>query len=140
MNEYIFNSTLITSGDKVLNEDIFGTFYKSHKLLKVIDIIDKNTNCLLEKQALNKKFNINLNYVQFLILKNAVPAKWLKKIKTSCSKFEERTTDVICIKLREKITDICKAQAKDIYTELVNKKVKPPSSINTWINLFPFLE
>ena len=30
--------------------------------------------------------------------------------------------DVICIKLREKLTDICEVQAKDFYTELVNKK------------------
>ena len=35
--------------------------------LKVRDVIDKDTNCLLDKQALNRKFNINLNYVQFLI-------------------------------------------------------------------------
>ena len=35
MNEYIFNSILITSGDKVLNEDIFVFFYKSHKLLSI---------------------------------------------------------------------------------------------------------
>ena len=67
LNEYIFNSTLIFSGDKFLNEDICGTFYKSHKFLKVIDIIDKDTNCFLDKQALNRKFNINLNYMQFLI-------------------------------------------------------------------------
>ena len=67
INEYIFNSTLITSGDKVLNEVSFGTFYKSHKLSKVRDVIDKDTNCLLDKQALNRKFNINMNYVQFLI-------------------------------------------------------------------------
>ena len=46
--------------------------------------------------------------------------------------------DVICIKLKEKLTHICKVQAKDFYTELVDKNVKPPSSINTWINFFPF--
>ena len=62
-----------------------------------------------------------------------------KKIKTSCSKYGERMPNVICIKLRGKLTDICKVQAKAFYTQLVNKKVKPPS-INTWINLFPFLE
>ena len=83
LNEYIFHSSLITSGNDPLNIQKFGSFYKRNNFLKLIDIYDKTTRNIMTKQALETKFKCCLNYMQFLMLKSDIPALWLKKLKSS---------------------------------------------------------
>ena len=43
LNEYVFHSTLVASGNEELNYQKFGVFYTKNKLIKLIDIFDKTS-------------------------------------------------------------------------------------------------
>ena len=140
LNEYIFHSSLITSGNDALNVQKFGSFYKQNNFLKLIDIFDKTTCNIMAKQALETKFKCCLNYMQFFMLKSAIPALWIKKLKSSSIENIDRSPDSIFIKLGHKLVNIEHTKTKDIYAQLLSKKTILPSGINVWTNLFPFLE
>ena len=42
--------------------------------------------------------------------------------------------------LNNNIVPIEKVTSKKIYCEILRGKIKPPSALGTWLNLFPFLE
>ena len=42
--------------------------------------------------------------------------------------------------INEKPKEIIKVYSKDVYWEIASAKVKEPTSINNWVDLFPFLE
>ena len=44
------------------------------------------------------------------------------------------------IQINKKTKELFKLKSSEIYWELVNKKVKAPTALYTWIDLFPFLE
>ena len=44
------------------------------------------------------------------------------------------------ISLNHRITEISKITSKKVYSELIGHVVKAPTAIETWLNLFPFLQ
>ena len=106
LNEYIFQSRLITSGKDALNVQKFGSFYKQNNFLKFIDICDKTTCNIMAKQALKTKFKCCLNYMQFFMLKTAISALLIKKLKSSSTENIDRSPDSIFIKLGHKLVNI----------------------------------
>ena len=84
----------------------------------------------MTKQALETKFKCCLNYMQFLMLKSAIPALWLKKLKSSSTENIDRSPDLIFIKLGHKLVKIEHTKTKDIYAQLLGKKTTLPSAIN----------
>ena len=130
LNEYIFHSSLITLGNDALNVQKFGSFYKQNNFLKLIDIFDKTTCNIMVKQALETKFKCCLNYMQFFMLKSAIPALWIKKLKSSSTENIDRSPDSIFIKLGHKLVNIEHMKTKDIYAQLLSKKTILLSAIN----------
>ena len=44
------------------------------------------------------------------------------------------------IKVGHKLKHLSNLTTKDIYNTLIEPKAKPPTSIETWTNMYPFLE
>ena len=70
---------------------------------------------------------------------HAIPKTWKCKVNTDDnSKIDNRSSTFVTInKTLWPITDI---KSQGIYWELVHNKCEPPTSLNTWVDLFPFLE
>ena len=73
-------------------------------------------------------------------VKNVIPGAWVQRFKCSSVEKISRWPDVIILNIGSKLVNIEKIRTKDVYTELINKKVKLLTALNVWINLFPFLE
>ncbi len=85
---------------------------------------------LLTREHLNQKFNVNANYLEYLSLVKAIPKEWWLKLKT-CNNAPSHHVDFQC--------KVEMLKSKSIYTTLLERLIKQPSSIEKWISLFPYL-
>ena len=136
-NEYLLFNKFIRIADKCLDL----SFVNGNDLLKKIqlkDIIDLHGN-LLPVEEICKKFPLKFSMMKYQSPIHAIPKTWKCKVNTDDnSKIDNRSSTFVTInKTLRPITDI---KSQDIYWELVNNKCEPPTSLNTWVDLFPFLE
>ena len=76
-------------------------------------------------------------------IRSTIPYKWKEIIRISTKNIntEIRTNDNMpYIKIRQFQKPITRVSSKDIYKELILKKVQQPTAINKWIEIYPFLE
>ena len=77
---------------------------------------------------------------------STIPNKWKEVIKLKnppAQQTEIFTPDcdnAPYVKFFNKLKPITMVSSKDIYKELIIKKVQPPTAINKWIETYPFLE
>ena len=75
-------------------------------------------------------------------MKTAIPSQWkISMINTVTNNENITITDNYPkILIKGKLTPIEKLNNKKIYSKLIIPKVAKPTSIETWINMFPFME
>ena len=145
LNEYIFNSAFIQTDGSSLTPKMFGLCNTTKNYgTKIIDIINMTTGKTLDNTNLNTKLDWNLNFLQYLRLRNIVnTSKFLAKIthqdQTTIGE-SNRLPDKIYGRVRTKLQEITEIKLQQIYQELISRTVKQPTSQNTWSNLFTFLE
>ena len=108
---------------------------------KIDNIIDCNGKFVQLTKA-KKVISEDLNELSYNSLKAAIPRSWKETIKRDINESDRSIspghTPHIC--LLNKLLPITKLKNKEIYNKLIEKKITDPTSINTWIHLFPFLE
>ena len=52
----------------------------------------------------------------------------------------ERWSDYVIFYITKKLIPIEKVSSKLVYTHLIKENTKPPTSLNVWVELYPFLE
>ena len=139
LNEYIFYNN-IKAGNTSLAPKMFGLTDQSNVYdTKIIDILNLDTGTILNLSTLNSKLNWNLNFLQHMRLKSIV-SSMIQQISQSPIISASHLACGNHIKIKNKMQLLNKTKTKDIYQELVKRFSKAPVSLNTWINLHPFLE
>ena len=93
---------------------------------------------LIPAENLKRKFKCKATILDIQRLISAIPVTWKRKIQIHTANFERLSE--FNIQINKKPKELFKLKSSEIYWELVNNKVKAPTALHTWIDLFPFLE
>ena len=137
LNEYILYNREIIIGKKIIA--LYQLPNKYSYDIKIVDILDSEGN-ILKRSQLNQKLETHLSEMFYNSVVSSIPQVWKKKLRPVQIPKEEHGTDEINIKVDSKLTPLSKTNSKLIYESLLKKIIKPPTSINTWIEIYPFLE
>ena len=132
----IFYNRHITIGNRPIYPNDIG-LNESQLKLKVNDLLNRNGNIMTFVEIQNSNYlNVNTPYINSLLY--SIPREWKKKIQSMASKYEERPH--FNLKLNMKSVSIFKVTSSKIYWEIINRIIKKPTALDTWLDLFPFLE
>ena len=108
---------------------------------KIYHIVNTNGG-FVELNEAKEVLGIELNDLLYNSIKTAIPRTWKNIIKRDIHKSEYSVTNGCMphINQNNQLIPLIKLKNRQIYNKLITKKSNPPTSINTWINLFPFLE
>ena len=108
---------------------------------KIYHIIDNNGK-FIPLQVAKQVISRDLNELSYNSIKTAIPKNWREIIKKDIKESEISISDGhmphICVS--QNLVPIIKLKNKQIYNKLIEKKTNSPTAINTWINIYPFLE
>ena len=130
LNKYIFLNSQITIKDAHIHPKDLGL---DNDLLdlKIVDLLNKK-NKFTTAAELRVRPDWSINIINIYSLLDAIPKQWKFTINNEIYKYT--------ISLNHRITEISKITSKKVYSELIRHVVKAPTAIETWLNLFPFLE
>ena len=140
INQYIANNQYI----KIQGKSLTNQNFKITNLdtIKLYDLVNEQGK-FLSRDLLNQKLKCNLKPLQMLGLHSSIPKMWKEKLKTISDPFQ---MDKIIennepyIKVGIDLKPLKKISNKQIVNKLLKNIIKTPTSIETWINMFPFLE
>ena len=110
--------------------------------VKVNDLVN-NQGKFLTIEEINQKMHCNLKPLQFLSLQSSIPKIWKEKLKNIPQPFQNKKIidgNEPYLKIGLELKSLKKTSNKQIVNKLLINIIKPPTSIETWINIFPFLE
>ena len=93
---------------------------------------------MVPAKNLKRKFKVRATILDIQRLISAIPVTWKRKIQIHKENFERLSE--FNIQVNKKSKELFKLKSSEIYWDLVNNKVKAPTALYTWIDLFPFLE
>ena len=88
----------------------------------------------------------SFDYLGFYSIIKAIPSKWkhilhqCKSSVTDLKKSIQNETTTFQVKQNNILKSIDKIRTNNFYWELTNRKTQPPTAIEIWTNLYPFLE
>ena len=139
LNQFIFYNQYITVNNKPI-EPIFPNVHETE--IKIIDILNNNGK-FINLTEFNNKYNTNSSQLSYNSLLCSIPKNWKKDIKSifPTNNLEQwKFNNEILTNIIKNPKPIENLTSKDIYIALIRKKIKPPTAIETWINIYPFLE
>ena len=136
LNEYILYNREVIIGKKIIALDQLPNKY-SYDIK--IDILDNEGN-ILKRSVSNQKLEKHLSKMLYYSLVSSIPQVWKKKLRQVQIPKERHGTDEINVKVNSKWTPLSKTNSKLIYESLLKKITRPPTSINKWIEIYPFLK
>ena len=137
LNEYILYNKNITIAKKSISLNQFPNKFGYN--IKVRHILDQNCK-ILNKDILNLSLDTKLTQLSYNSIISAIPKEWRQKIKEIGTRPENRSSDEIQIKVDNELVPVSNITSKKIYNELIRFRSKPPTSLISWIELYPFLE
>ena len=139
-SQYILHNRFILVNKEAIEEKFFGNQHNYFtRNLKVSDILHEGRfKSLID---LNEHHNLTINMLAYNSIISAIPKEWKKKILNVQNIEIEIINDSIpSFFIRNTHKPIITLKNKDFYTTLIMEKTMPPSSINKWIDTYPFLE
>ena len=94
----------------------------------------------MKRSLLNQNLETHLSEMFYNSVVSSIPQVWKKKLRQVQIPKEVHGTDKINIKVNSKWTPLSKTNLKLIYESLLKEITRPPTSIHTWIKIYPFLE
>ena len=134
----VFNKTL-----KINKQAIIPSFFKGNDTNKIHNI--RILNMLSAQNAFHSLYDFNLinctklTILQYNALKSCIPKTWKKVILGNYNKSEAQIL-VPTLHIRNAKKSIAKITSKELYQNLIFKKIKTPTAIESWTNIYPFLE
>ena len=107
---------------------------------KIIDLLNFTSGAMLNITELNEKLDWNLNFLQYMRLKHAITPIIARRARNAPLSDTERLSNEPHIRIRFKQQMLSKTKTREIYQELIRRSSRPATSINTWVNIYPFLE
>ena len=142
LDQNLLYNQLIKIDNKHVTGNYLGNNNAHLKTLKIKDIIDKNGKILNSIQA-GEQLGIRLNTWNWNILVTAIPKTWRQKITkdTDLPKITQSLeTKEINITINNTTKNFKSVSTKQIYQQLLLKRISPATSIEKWIEIFPFME
>ena len=137
LNEYVLYNKNIKIGKRPITVNQFPNKYGNN--LKILDILDNN-GCILKRVNLNEKLESDISQMFYNCMLTAVPVIWKKQVMHEKLNNIERWSDDVMLYINKKLIPIEKVSSKLVYTHLIKENTKPPTSLNVWVELYPFLE
>ena len=143
LNEYLLHNKHILIGNNTLthkNSDV-----QIPNKTKLLDIIDNNGN-IITLLEFNVKFNTNLTIMNYNKIISAIPKKWKTKIQEIKPNMIIKNLNynnnfyLPNLKIKDTLRDINSLKTKEITQEIINRIKKPLTVLDTWIEIYPFLE
>ena len=110
--------------------------------MKVKDLIDNNWK-LINKQHFEEKLNEKTTILKYTSIVRSIPKEWKDKIVKPDYNPSIKTLDLTeepQIKIKNKFKILEKVTSKEIYINLIEKIIEVPTAINTWLDIYPFME
>ena len=141
LNEYVLFNKHIRIDRKPIEAKYFGT--NCNQNMKIVDILNNN-GTTKSKELIEGNTDSKLSILKYNAVKRAIPIEWktiLKKTETfpiNVNNIYRSTMPLI------KINNIWKqietVTSRNIYIKTILGNIQPPTVIDTWINIYPFLE
>ena len=139
LDEFLFENKFITFGNKPLMP--FNLRQTTGYNLKIRNIITDN-GTLLSKDTLNLNLNWSIERMEYNILTSSIPKSWIKTLKSNgnCYSIKACADETLpYLRTNTILKPINLIKTKDIYWEFINKLSEPITSLDTWIEIYPFL-
>jgi hypothetical protein len=105
-------------------------------IYRITDLINEQGE-LLSTQELGLKYNFKVDIMKFNSLKQAIPSKWKRALRSESHSSEKIDTSTMHI--NGKNFDINNLKSSDVYWLIIKQKQKSPTAIQKWIADYPFL-
>ena len=141
LNEHILYNRYIKIDNKCLDSSRLLQSEGHHQMIKLLDIVNSEGK-ILDFEALVKKIPFRLTTLEYYGLSKAIPNHWLRLIKSKNILEHQNSTksNHITLTVNKRMKPLSLIQSREIYWELMSRKVEQPSSLHVWLDLFPFLE
>ena len=139
VNQFIiFNKSIIIN-----KKPLSPSFFKSNDEknifnIKILNMLNQQ-NTFVDVREFNNNNNTNISILEYNALKSCIPGSW-KKIfiqKNNVAQNQSLEPSLLIGTIKKKISII---KSKELYNCLIMNKIKPPTSLETWVNLYPFME
>ena len=131
MEQSIWLNKHITINNKIINWES----WKSVGILYINDIINPSDGNFLSHEILQKKININTNYIETLQIQSSIPKTWTKKLKQHIYNTPINNIQN-CIFINKSKRELVEIKCKDYYWHLINNITHTPKAIIAWENIY----
>ena len=128
MSEYLLYNKYIQIGGSCLTESIINQ-NKEYLKTQIKDLLD-STGCFLNFEDFKANLPFKMSQLEYRGLIHAIPKNWQEKLKTKPGRLDSNPTD-LSLKVKNRVRPLNKLSSKDIYWELINRKSKCPTSLET---------
>ena len=137
INEYIFDNIYICSNNIPLSAKSFKLSKLSTKNIKVKDLISINGKMQNHTQV-KEKTKWNISILNYNIICSAIPNSWLRKLTNLSGNI--KIQNEVTIRIKHRLMNLSNVNNKALYWEIIGNNKREPTALNTWIDLFPFLD
>ena len=91
------------------------------------------TTCDIDKDSLEEQFQLDIDFMEYLSLRTAVPAEWKRKLRERSPILPDlESENKILLKVNEKQIDLKSLRTKGIYKIFQNQQIHTPSAVLKW--------
>ena len=139
LNQHLTHNRFITIDNKELKPENIRCI--NSQKLKIIDVYDINKT-IKSYENFRITNGANLNNLEYNSIVSAIPQNWKQTIKNSTVDIINLKNEECYIYLENKTKPIIlqKLTNKLMYQSIIHPSLKPATAIDTWINIFPFME
>ena len=138
-NQYILYNKLL----KINKKCILPAFFKGEDPsnipnIRILNLLSPQ-NTFLSIKDFNEYNQTNITILEYNALKSCIPPLWKKTFLQNNNTIEIHSTEPT-VTIRNLKRTITKTTSKELYQYMILHKTKVPTAIETWINIYPFME
>ena len=142
INQYILHNRHIKINGEVIKSTHLSNNNTNINDLQIADMINEH-NTFLTQDEFNRENNTVVTTLQYNALKSALQKSWKRKI--TSNRINSKTKDQLksatpTLKIKNSIKEISIIKSKALYEDIITVKSQPPTVLETWVNLYPFLD
>ena len=139
INQYLVHNKSLTINRKCIMPSFFKAVNSDVTYnIRILNILSPQ-NTFRSLQDFNQLNQTNINVLEYNALKSCIPKSWKRKFLENDIAAEVKPIEpAIQINNTKKVISLI--TSKELYKTLILQKMKTPTAIESWINLYPFME
>ena len=138
INQYLTYNKRIHINRKPIFPSFFKGTISSPRDIRILNMLTPQ-NEFLNIQEFNNKNQSNLTQLDYNALKSSIPKEWKTLFLQNRNDIYIQSTEPN-IKIGNINKSISIIKSKELYNNLIINKIKAPTAIECWIDIYPFLE